>query len=172
MFFCDRDDQENLDSQTQSIFTWEVTVTKHLEAKLCGTCTGAGGKEMPGEMFPAKAQRILLYLSVKLPPDTRRWARRSRRRSSLVGTQSEFGPESGHMCLCSYRETCCTNPPVSAEGKNTQEIWQMQEKQHRENKVKIWRKGALQSWFPMALESASHRTALPKPKLATLLTVS
>lgn len=64
MFFCDGEDQENLDSQTQSIFTWEVTVTKHLEAKLCGTCTGAGGKEMPGEMFLAKKHRGCCFTSL------------------------------------------------------------------------------------------------------------
>lgn len=91
-------------------FTWEVTIIKHLEAKLSGMSTGAGGKEMHGEMFSVRAQRMLIYLSVKLPLDTRRWARRSKRQSSQVDRHTESGPESGRMCLCSYRETCCTDP--------------------------------------------------------------
>lgn len=68
---------------------------------------------MPGPR-DAEAQRMLMYLSVKLPPGTRRWARRSRRRSSWAGTGSGSGPESAHRCPCSCRETCCTDPPETA----------------------------------------------------------
>lgn len=130
-------------------------MVNHLEAKLSVTCTGAGGKERHGEMFSAKAQRMQIYLSVKLLSGMRCWAHRSRRPSSRVGTHTESGPESAHMSPCSYRETCCTDPWVTVEEKTHMKMWQMQKKQHSENKFKMQRKNR-QYWFPMALERAGH----------------
>lgn len=101
----------------QRIFSREKWPLPTTLKKLSGTCTGAGGKERHGEMFSAKGQRMLIYLSVKLPLGRRRWARRSRRRSSRVGTRTESAPGSAHTCLCSCRETCCTDPRVTAGGK-------------------------------------------------------
>lgn len=65
---------------------------------------------MQEELFSLKAQKMLIYLFVKLPLDTRHWAHRSKRQSTQVGRHIECGLRSGHTCLCSYRETSCTDP--------------------------------------------------------------
>lgn len=60
---------------------------------------------------------MLIYPFVKLPLDRRHWARRSKRQSSQKDSHIESGLHFGNMCLCSYRETYCTDPQVSREDK-------------------------------------------------------
>lgn len=70
---------------------------------------------IPWDMLLVKTPKMLIYPFVMLPLDRRRWAHRSKHQSSQKGRRIESGLQFGDTCPCSYRETCCIDPQVSAE---------------------------------------------------------